>query len=226
MLFMVPRIHINSKKFDYFRKEVWNDATFWPVVDRLKRHIVSYFLLQSKLISYYPKHKISFKSSTHHHGTISLVPHLLRSRHCNSFEAWAPVDSIYGCPIFKWSCRDLTTWHATKRVDPAMNTRPPALLPISIQLIATGRCSSCSIFVFWNCTFKVKLWLKVLIKANVQQTNLFFSTGLLHSFTSMMTFENLPYKLQQLHSKLCNSKFKRHFGKEQVVELTANNSLL
>ena len=30
------------------------------------------------------------------------VPYLLSRSHCNSFEDWAPVDFIYGCPIFKW----------------------------------------------------------------------------------------------------------------------------
>ena len=32
-------------------------------------------------------------------GTTNLVPSLLMSSHCNSFEDWAPVDDIYGCPI-------------------------------------------------------------------------------------------------------------------------------
>ena len=33
---------------------------------------------------------------------------IFNSHHCNSFEDWAPVDFIYGCPIFKWVTQTLT----------------------------------------------------------------------------------------------------------------------
>ena len=34
-------------------------------------------------------------------GVLSGCP-IFKSSHCNSLDDWAPVDFIYGCPIFKW----------------------------------------------------------------------------------------------------------------------------
>ena len=33
---------------------------------------------------------------------------------CNLFEDRAPIDEIYGCPIFKLVCRNLTTWQGIR----------------------------------------------------------------------------------------------------------------
>ena len=38
-------------------------------------------------------------------------PQWVKSSHCNSFEDWAIVDFIYGCPIFKWVA---VTWFYEK----------------------------------------------------------------------------------------------------------------
>ena len=48
---------------------------------------------------------------------------IFNSSHCKSFENQASVDFMYGCPIFKCVCRDLTTWVGTRIVVPVMATR-------------------------------------------------------------------------------------------------------
>ena len=52
-------------------------------------------------------------------GLLSWCP-ICKSSQCNSFEDQAPVDFIYGCPIFKMSGRDLITWEGTRRVTTTM----------------------------------------------------------------------------------------------------------
>ena len=50
------------------------------------------------------------------HGLLSWCP-ILKSSHENSFEDRAPVDSIYGCPIFKWI--SLTWWRDRVSLGPS-----------------------------------------------------------------------------------------------------------
>ena len=51
---------------------------------------------------------------------------ILKSNHCNSFEDWAPVDEIYGCPIFKWVA---VAWLQDKYEDSSYSNRHQVDMP-------------------------------------------------------------------------------------------------
>ena len=67
-------------------------------------------------------------------GLLSWYP-IFTSSHCNSFEDRAPVDEIYGCPIFKWVTETILHCRSTRivnltttdgRQDPLINSLRPS----------------------------------------------------------------------------------------------------
>ena len=79
-------------------------------------------------------------------GRLFLCP-IFKCSHCNSFEEWAPVEFIYGCPIFRWV---VGTW---------LHDRGPVACITNV--IATCRKN----FSQWESSFLWKLrchWLKFL----------------------------------------------------------------
>ena len=44
----------------------------------------------------------------------------MKSKHYNSFEYWVTIDSVYGCPIFKWVAATLYEYNCSRTVSLAM----------------------------------------------------------------------------------------------------------
>ena len=74
---------------------------------------------------------------------------LVNSSHCNSFEDRAPVDFIYGCPIFKWAAE---TWSHDRGTAQWPQKWPPGQTPHVSQHQATIQVSTA-----W-CTSLCLLW--------------------------------------------------------------------
>ena len=60
---------------------------------------------------------VSIGPFTGFHG-LGPFPDMFKSSHCNSLEDGAPVDFIYGCPVFKWVAE---TWLMTEYQDNSPN---------------------------------------------------------------------------------------------------------
>ena len=73
----------------------------------------------------------------------------------NSFEDGAPVDFIYGCPIFKMSCSYLSTCQGTRIVAPGMATALACPLEVEYNKMCPIRHICCLIlkWFFWSCIY-------------------------------------------------------------------------
>ena len=79
-------------------------------------------------------------------------PGTLWSSRCNSFEDWAPVDLIYGCPVFKWVA---VTWPSYMWLQESSPSNGPpeqyTLLNTCILLSAVGKLWPFTQDCIWTC---------------------------------------------------------------------------